>query len=40
MAASEFIPYGLTQRTLSQFIEVGWKELEHLTLGPVAESTL
>lgn len=28
MAAEEFITYGVTQRTLSQFIEIGWKPLE------------
>jgi transaldolase len=28
MEPSEFLSFGTTQRTLSQFIEVGWKELE------------
>lgn len=28
MASSEFIGYGATQRTLSQFCEVGWKPME------------
>ncbi len=28
MTPTEFITFGLTQRTLSQFTEVGWKELE------------
>ena len=28
MAPSEFIEFGLTQRTLSQFSEVGWRQLE------------
>jgi transaldolase len=28
MAADEFIAYGVTQRTLSQFKEVGWSQLE------------
>jgi len=28
MTPSEFVSFGTTQRTLSQFIEVGWKELE------------
>lgn len=28
MAPSEFLRFGLTQRTLSQFTEVGWKPLE------------
>jgi transaldolase len=28
MAPSEFIAYGATQRTLSQFIQVGWAMLE------------
>jgi len=31
MDASEFVSFGTTQRTLSQFTEVGWKELESLT---------
>jgi len=25
---AEFIAYGVTQRTVSQFVEVGWKGLE------------
>jgi len=29
MAAEEFITYGANQRTLSQFIELGWKPLEN-----------
>ena len=28
MAPRDFISYGVTQRTLSQFIEAGWKLLE------------
>ena len=28
MKTGEFISYGVTQRTLSQFSEVGWKLLE------------
>jgi transaldolase len=28
MAPEEFVSYGVTQRTLSQFIEAGWKLLE------------
>jgi transaldolase len=28
MTPAEFIEYGLTQRTLSQFSEAGWKQLE------------
>jgi transaldolase len=28
MTPTEFITFGVTQRTLSQFTEVGWKELE------------
>jgi len=28
MAPEEFISYGVTQRTLAQFIEAGWKLLE------------
>jgi transaldolase len=32
---SEFITYGVTQRTLSQFIESGWKRMEDFTMeGP------
>lgn len=27
MAADEFITFGATQRTLTQFSEVGWKQL-------------
>ena len=30
MTPSEFVSFGTTQRTLSQFTEVGWKELESL----------
>jgi transaldolase len=30
MDASEFVSFGTTQRTLSQFVEAGWKELEAL----------
>jgi transaldolase len=29
MAPSEFVGFGVTQRTLSQFSEVGWKPLEN-----------
>jgi transaldolase len=29
MTPDEFMSYGLTQRTLSQFIEAGWKQLEN-----------
>ena len=29
MKPSEFITYGVTQRTLSQFIESGWKPMEN-----------
>jgi len=28
MSPKEFITFGLTQRTLSQFVEAGWKQLE------------
>jgi transaldolase len=28
MQPSDFVSFGTTQRTLSQFVEVGWKELE------------
>jgi transaldolase len=28
MKPEEFITFGLSQRTLSQFLEVGWKSLE------------
>ena len=28
MTPAEFIEFGLTQRTLSQFSEAGWKQLE------------
>jgi transaldolase len=28
MTAQEFISYGATQRTLSQFAELGWNQLE------------
>ena len=30
MTPSEFVSFGVTQRTLSQFTEAGWKELENL----------
>ncbi len=30
MTPAEFLSFGTTQRTLSQFTEVGWKELENL----------
>jgi transaldolase len=33
MTAAEFITFGATQRTLSQFVETGWKELELLAAG-------
>ncbi|NLG48849.1 MAG: hypothetical protein GX552_01905 [Chloroflexi bacterium] len=33
MAPSEFVSYGVTQRTLSQFTEVGWSMLESFKLG-------
>ena len=32
MKPSEFITYGVTQRTLSQFIESGWKLMENFRL--------
>jgi hypothetical protein len=32
MTVSEFISFGATQRTLSQFVETGWKELETASL--------
>jgi transaldolase len=32
MQTEEFITYGVTQRTLSQFIEIGWKQLQNLKL--------
>ena len=32
MKPSEFISYGVTQRTLSQFYESGWKLLEAFSL--------
>jgi len=28
MKPADFISYGVTQRTLSQFVEAGWKLLE------------
>jgi hypothetical protein len=28
LKAAQFITYGVTQRTISQFVEVGWKGLE------------
>jgi hypothetical protein len=28
MSAEEFIGYGVTQRTLSFFVEAGWKPME------------
>jgi len=28
MAPSEFVGFGVTQRTLSQFVEAGWRLLE------------
>jgi transaldolase len=31
MTPQEFVSFGTTQRTLSQFIEAGWKELESFT---------
>ncbi len=30
MTPAEFITFGATQRTLSQFVETGWKELENV----------
>ncbi len=30
MKPTEFVTYGVTQRTLSQFIESGWKLMENL----------
>ncbi len=33
MAPTEFVAFGATQRTLSQFTEVGWKSLESFDLG-------
>ncbi len=30
MSPEEFLAYGLTQRTLSQFVEAGWKPLEEI----------
>jgi transaldolase len=32
LSEKEMLSYGLTQRTLSQFIESGWKPLEQFTL--------
>ena len=32
MEPTEFITYGVTQRTLSQFIESGWKLMENFRL--------
>lgn len=32
MSREEFIRYGVTQRTLSQFSEIGWKQLEAFSL--------
>ena len=32
MQPREFITYGVTQRTLSQFIESGWKRMEDFTM--------
>ena len=29
MAATEFVGFGATQRTLSQFVEAGWKLMEN-----------
>jgi transaldolase len=31
LTPSEFVSFGATQRTLSQFVESGWKELENLS---------
>jgi transaldolase len=33
MTPTEFMAYGLTQRTLTQFSEAGWKQLEHECLS-------
>ena len=33
MTPAEFVTYGVTQRTLSQFTEVGWSMLESFKLG-------
>jgi transaldolase len=32
MSREEFVRYGVTQRTLSQFSEIGWKQLEAFTM--------
>jgi len=32
MQPEEFITYGATQRTLSQFTEIGWKSLQNMTI--------
>ncbi len=32
MQPEEFITYGVTQRTLSQFTEIGWKSLQNMTI--------
>ena len=32
MKPTEFVTYGVTQRTLSQFIESGWKLMENFRL--------
>ena len=33
MKPDDFISYGLTQRTLAQFIEAGWALIESVKLG-------
>jgi len=32
MQPEEFITYGVVQRTLSQFTEIGWKSLQNMTI--------
>ena len=33
MTSQEFISYGATQRTLTQFAEIGWNQLESFQLS-------
>jgi len=34
LQAQEFLSFGLTQRTLTQFSEIGWKQIETLPAPP------
>ena len=37
MKPKEFVTYGVTQRTLCQFVESGWKLMEELQARPRAK---